>query len=343
MRDPVGRNPVRSHLVQRCGPGGCPPSGHCAGHRHVPESEEQAERLATITVSRSIDHTGAPPTADWVWAAGPTSRDVLPAAAVLHLQRTAGNSAVSRLLARPLPLKNKMPVAQTASPLGAVLTVQRRTDPVHLRPLRPGAKGCLVHVHGDETNALAVARELYRGHCVNLVYIDHPGSRLIRVDVPGRRGLTCQADPNRIFDDAAITRQWATWNSGRCLNPSVQPDAEAAVRRYRDTELLPRIGQCRGNAPGAGPEDGTGVGGLPVVAFHNNTPGSATASPTRRGNRCDENLTIRSYLPGHCEAPATETDPVRISGQQNPTVVPPNPAIVAGQDVDNFILVTDPR
>jgi hypothetical protein len=208
--------------------------------------------------------------------------------------------------------------------------------------VRPDAQGCLVHLHGDETNALAVARTLYRTHCVNLVYIDHPGRRWIRVDVPGRRGLTCSADPNRIFDDTAITKQWAQWNSGACRRPGVRPAAEAAVRNYRDIELLPRIGECRGGAAGAGPASGTIVGNLSVVAFHNNTPSPATASATRRGTDCEEPLTIRSYLPGHCEAGATETDQVRITGQQHPTVPMANPAIVPTQDVDNFFLVTDP-
>lgn len=200
----------------------------------------------------------------------------------------------------------------------------------------------MVHLHGDERNALTAARRLYQGHCVNLVYIDHPGRRLIGVDVPGHRGVTCRADPNRIFDNAAITRQWAEWNSGACLRPSVRPDAEAAVRNYRDTELQPRIEQCRGGAAGAGPSGGATVGGLPVVAFHNNSPSPGTAGVTRRGSRCQENLTIRSYLPGHCEAAATETDQARITGQQTPSVSLPNPAIVPGQDIDNFLLVTDP-
>jgi hypothetical protein len=251
------------------------------------------------------------------------------AAAVLHLQRTAGNGAVATMLGR--------------RGAGRGVPVQRRTDPVHLRPTRPGAQGCLVHLHGDETSALSVARDLYRSHCVNLVYIDHPGRRLIDVDVPGHRGLTCRADPNRVFDDAAITSQWTLWNTGACLQPGVRPDAEAAVRGYRDAELLPRIGQCRGDAGGGGSTGGTPVGSLPVVAFHNNSPGSATAVPTRKGSDCKENLTIRSYLPGHCEETATETDPARLTGTPTPTVVPDNPAIVAGQDVDNFFLVTDPR
>ncbi len=337
--------PGAVHSVQRCGPGGCP-SGHCAGSKHVPGSEEeQSERLATMTVSRSIDHSCGTPAANQAGATGTATaaRDVLTAGAVLHLQRTAGNSAVSKLLGRQPQPQTGRPVIQAAPPPGGALTIQRTTDPVHLRPLRPGAQGCLVHLHGDETNALDVARELYREHCVNLVYIDHPGSRLIRVDVPGHRRLTCKADPNRIFDDAAITSQWAKRNSGACLSPSARPDAEAAVRSYRDAELLPRIGQCRGGAVGAGPTGGTRVGSLPVVAFHNNTPGSATARPTRPGTQCTENLTILSYEVGHCEAAATETDQLRISGQPNPTVPLKNPAIDPRQDVDNFILVTDPR
>jgi hypothetical protein len=156
------------------------------------------------------------------------------------------------------------------------------------------AQACLFHLHGDETNALRVAQELYRTHCVNMAYIDHPGSRLINVDVPSRRGVTCRADPNRIFDNIAIDNQWGKWNRGRCLREPIKRDAKAALRDFRDNTLNPKIRQCRGQSITQGQGGGTGViGNLPIAAFHNNAPGSPTASPTRRNSRCIEDMTLR--------------------------------------------------
>jgi hypothetical protein len=149
--------------------------------------------------------------------------------------------------------------------------------------------------------------------------------------------MTCLADPNRIFTDTGITSKWAEWNNGRreCLGEPVRNEAQDAVRAYRDNELEPKIRQCRGQTVDSGGViAGADVSGnLPVAAFHNNTPASrpdATAS----GRGCPENLTIRSYLSGHCESAATETDAARTGGF-------PNPNIIGGQDIDNFILVTD--
>jgi LAS superfamily LD-carboxypeptidase LdcB len=239
-----------------------------------------------------------------------------------QLQQSHGNSFVRHHIVQQHPPK---------------LGVQLRTDPVTLRPTRSGAQACLLHLHGNERNALQVAQQLYSSHCVNLAYIDHPGHRLIRVDVPGHHGVTCNADPNRIFNNAAIASQWTLWNSGRCLRGPIRSAAQQAVANYRDDVLNPAIRQCRGQPITRGQVGGTGVtGNLPIAVFHNNTPGSPSARPTRRGGRCRENLTIRSYLPGHCEAAATETDRRRTHGL-------PNPNIVSGQDVDNFMLVTDPR
>jgi hypothetical protein len=227
-------------------------------------------------------------------------------------------------------------LAHVVQQRGSRPAVQRATDGVVLEPVRPAARACLVHLHGDEPNALATARGLYRDRCVNLAWIRHPGRRTVRVDVPGH-AVACEADPNRVFEDAAIAALWGKWNTGACAG-TLAAAGQAAVRSWRDTQLIPAIAQCRLRAAGT---DVAGAGGadpnLPVVAFHNNTAAPSATPPVSGtpGGRCTENLTIRSYLPGHCESLATDTDPARTGGLPNPTIVP-------GQDIDDFILVTDP-
>jgi hypothetical protein len=229
-------------------------------------------------------------------------------------------------------------LAHVVQQRGSRPAVQRATDSVVLEPVRPAARACLVHLHGDEPTALATAQGLYRDRCVNLAWIRHPGRRKVRVDVPGHT-VACEADPNRVFLDAAIAAKWSDWNTGACAG-SLASAGQAAVRNWRDTQLIPAIAACRLRAAGTGPAAAPAGADqdLPVVAFHNNSDaGAGTPSVTGTpGRACSENLTIRSYLPGHCESLATDTDPARTGGLANPTIVP-------GQDIDNFILVTDPR
>jgi len=225
--------------------------------------------------------------------------------------------------------------------------IQRSNPPVTLEsPVRPNAQACLVHLHGDEANALSVAQNLHRSSCVNLTFIDNPGRRMIRIDVPGHTGISCNADPNRIFSDAGINTKWDDWNrrNTRCRTSPVKTAAIGAVKQYRDNDLNPKIRQCRGQSVDANQAiAGTGVtGSLPVMAFHNNRD-QATARNSRR------DLTINSYRPGRGEASATETDPSRLNtaftqinqnaGSGVPTT-PSNPHIQTGRDVDDFILVT---
>ncbi|MGB7537784.1 MAG: DUF4157 domain-containing protein [Anaerolineales bacterium] len=208
----------------------------------------------------------------------------------------------------------------------------QRTPNVELRS-NPGARGCLVHLHGrgradpGEGFSWEVANRMFGEYCVNFVYIDHT-SRLIDVDVPGASpSLTCRADPNRIFTDAGINsaQGYDNHNSGRCLVEPEKSAAQAAIRAFRDQTLNPKIRQCRGQAVSQGQTAGTGVeGAFPLAAFHNNTPGAP--------------LTIESYiLPGGSESAATETNTARTRGICNPHI-----ATGRGNNIDNFYLVTNP-
>jgi hypothetical protein len=233
--------------------------------------------------------------------------------------------------------------------------VQRRTDQVIQRPIRNNAKTCLLHLHGTEKNALKVAQDLYNAYCVNLVYIHHPKRRLINVDVPGHRGVICRADPNRIFNNAAITSKWPEWNSGRCLRNPVMKAAQTAVINFRDNELNPKIRQCRGQSivgtkiPGTGP-----TGSLPIVVFHGNVLTKVGTPKYRRqiGTR-KESLTILSYCPRHLEEKAADKRTQKVRGvtiQHNSKCIKTistyrpilNPHIEKGQNPDDFILVTKP-
>jgi hypothetical protein len=231
-------------------------------------------------------------------------------------------------------------LAHTVQQAGGAPALQRTSDPVLLKPVRPNARACVVHVHGNEPVAFTAAEQLYNTRCVNMAWIDHPGRRLIDVDVaaPGGGTMTCRADPNRIFDNTALHNQWGNWNTGPCMTTAGRAAGEAAVQAWRDTRLNVAIRQCRGQAVSATGVAGTGVsGGLPVLSMHNNTAAPSGAPPVTGAGTpgCRENLSIRSYLPNHCEAGATETDPARTHGH-------PNPNIIRGQDIDNFVLVTDP-
>jgi hypothetical protein len=239
--------------------------------------------------------------------------------------------------------------------------VQRLTDPV-VECTRANAAACLVHLHGSETEALAVAKDRYCQYCVNMVYINHPGCRLLRVDVPGK-GITCCADPNRIFNDRAISNSWNQWNrrrmpaswgcgAGHCTGDyrkcrRYKTDAITAVKNYRDTRLLPAINRCRviprpqlnHRAP------------LPVVAFHGNTPGGLTIR-SFAGSR--DTARYRSRNPNHPDSKRLEnafnvlkTNP-GTSRPRNPPRRATGPASLrnphiqrgGGQKLDDFFLVT---
>ena len=190
--------------------------------------------------------------------------------------------------------------------------IQRVTDSV-VECNRNGAPACLLHLHGNETDALNVAERLYCTHCLNLVHINNPGRRFVHVDVTaGDSTFTCCADPNRIFSDSAINSDWNGWNhlpgasfpghygvpADMCRDPLCrqhQNEAIAAVIAYRNDSLLPAINRCR---EGAGTvseiNTGTSVTGRPVIAFHNNTPGGTTPGGP---------LSIHSYSPGSPGSP----------------------------------------
>ncbi|MEO5558144.1 MAG: DUF4157 domain-containing protein [Dokdonella sp.] len=93
---------------------------------------------------------------------------------------------------------------------------------VLLETLRPAAKACLVHLHGEEHTAAGVAQELYGRRCVNYVHLDTDqgpltgiDQRFVEFDVDVNSvNFTCKADPNRVFSDKGrgddATHKWIT-------------------------------------------------------------------------------------------------------------------------------------
>ena len=185
-----------------------------------------------------------------------------------------------------------------------------RESPV-VRDFQTDAQVCMVHLHGDEQNAFHTAQDLHGRFCSNFVHLTYASSpeRLIHVDSGSGSGRkTCNADPNRIFNDKGIDNSLARWNSGRACRNSGS-GAKTELQDFRDNELMPAINACR-----AGANDTH----LPIVAFHNNTNGA---------------LSINSYSAGNSESGAAETDAARLGSRANPH-------IQTGQDPDNFLLVT---
>ncbi len=178
----------------------------------------------------------------------------------------------------------------------------RESPRVHTQP---GAQVAMVHLHGDERNALETALYMFRNYCANLVHLDST-TRCVTVDIPGT-SRPCTADPNRIFSSASVTRVNA-FNLPCACPARRRNSAVTELHNFRDNQLLPAIDQIRST-------DGEQ---LPVVTFHNNTPGR---------------FSIRSYQPRGSEAGATETDPALLGGRTNPS-------IRSGEDPDNFYLVT---
>lgn len=216
------------------------------------------------------------------------------------------------------------PVA--AAPSGGVQRAVTITSTPQER-LRPGARVCLVHLHGDERNAFEAAFVLHGEFCANLVFLSSTVAarplRHVRIDGLPRRATF---DPNRVFTANGLAT--AAFEPGGGANVGVHPGDRAAARpvvsRWAD-QLKAAIARCRRTSSFDASE------GDPVVALHNNTTPGA--------------LSIESYAPGRSESGATETAaaPLTSAGASAPVA---NPSRVGGTgaraDPDNFLLTTQP-
>jgi hypothetical protein len=161
------------------------------------------------------------------------------------------------------------------------------------------AKVCMIHLHGDEENGRQVATSLRGSHCANFVDLS---SRQRAIHVRTSSGV-CEADPNRIFTATGIDHHALT-----SCPASATAEAKRELVNFRDNQLIPAISQCRQNGGGL-------FGGLPMVAFHNNSGGGFSAATV---------------------AAPSARDTTRTGGATNPSSVP-------GQRPGDFILTTDPQ
>lgn len=203
---------------------------------------------------------------------------------------------------------------------GSPVALQRAVSETPQKLFQPGAQVCMIHLHGNEQNALEVAKSMQADYCANLVHLNNSG-RCITFDTPALSN--CKADPNRIFSTDGVTLANAFGGSCGC-SEGKRSEAVTQIRQFLDQQLGPAIRECR---------SGAGESQLPVVALHNNTRNETTPGA----------LSIESYRRGGSEHGATETDPGRLGGAPNPSELQQEESTPQFRDPDNFLLVTDER
>jgi hypothetical protein len=215
--------------------------------------------------------------------------------------------------------------------------VLQRAVSVPILPFnQPGAQVCIVHLHGNEENALHTAESIWTDYCSNMVHLGSTGhGRCVDVGIPGRQ---CTADPNRIFSDPAIDAGEPFTGDCSC-EAAALPTAKLELKAFRP-RLEGAIGRCRGGS-------GSGIDGpLPTVAFHNNTtPGGLSIGSYVRPPAPAPSPTGRPTPPVRLTADqlAADTGATRTGGVANPSILTgtgPDPHQL--RDPDNFLLVTDP-
>src|SRR5262245_53334314 len=174
------------------------------------------------------------------------------------------------------------PQAAPSSPLQRKMLNKVVTD------FQSAAKACVVHLHGEERTALAVAKEIRKRRCVNLVHLDTT-KRLVdfEIDVGGETHF-CEADPNRVFSDKgrrndALSDKGCRLATGSARTDSLVKDAAktpspakakqadvttaaaAELETWVNNEWGKQISLGRGGN-GSSVENGT----LPTLALHNN-------------------------------------------------------------------------
>jgi hypothetical protein len=201
-----------------------------------------------------------------------------------------------------------------------------------------GAGACVVHLHGEEHTALAVAKEIRKRRCVNLVHLDtytNPAAlqRLVQfeIDVAGKKHV-CAADPNRVFTEAGLKKDALETNGCHLeSDPKKRTDGQTDVkdkavdelRSWVTSEWGSKISQCRGGG-GSSPTDGT----LPTLALHNNELKFKDGKEVPLLNTYEKVKEKGSRLP---------SDPKDTSKKSA------NPLINPAEKTNDFFLVTRPQ
>ncbi len=201
-----------------------------------------------------------------------------------------------------------------------------------------GAGACVVHLHGEEHTALAVAKEIRNRRCVNLVHLDtytNPSAlqRYVRfeIDVAGKKHV-CAADPNRVFTEAGLKKD-ALADKGCHLEKDqskrtdgqtdVKDKAVDELRTFVSTEWGSKISECRAGS-GSSPTDGA----LPVLALHNNEEHVVD------GKKIPLLDSYKGVAEKGSRLPQDPKDPGKKAA---------NPLIKPGEGMNDFFLVTKPQ
>ena len=171
-------------------------------------------------------------------------------AAVLALQRSAGNRNVVRALGVRSIARRQAPAARAAATAAAA----PRLD------VRPSVNGpacaCLVFIHNNERNARLTAELLHR-HCRYNLVIAEPDTGQRRVRLPRGTGTV---DPNELFPPAVIEQ---------CVDdPQPCRDFVAANSASTDPRVIRQVVERQFFLAVFDGSDGFR---LPLVALHNNT------------------------------------------------------------------------
>ena len=197
------------------------------------------------------------------------------------------------------------------------------------------AKACLVHLHGEEHTALAVAKELRGRRCLNLVHLDtysNPAAlqRYVRfnISVDGNTH-ECAADPNRVFTDAGLDKNALNDEGCHLSGKSARTDKDAKVKAEAVKAMKGfaadwggKISECRGGG-GSSPTDGT----LPTLALHNNEIQMKEGKPVPL---------LDSYKDVAEKGERLPPDP------KDPSKKAKNPLVKPGEGINDFYLVTKP-
>jgi len=228
------------------------------------------------------------------------------------------------------------------------------TSPFQRKPLNNvvtdfqiGAKACVVHLHGEERTALAVAKEIRTRRCVNLVHLDTTQRYVgFEFDVGGEKHH-CEADPNRVFTDKGLNKD-ALKDKGCRLasdssktpkrteipitnipkdekekkkveeaNKKADSVKKAAVHDMKDfvqDEWGKQISECR-----QGDGESVKTGALPILALHNN-----------------EGITLSSFKDVAEKGERMPADPDKPGKKMK------NPSFKSGEDPNDFFFVNKP-
>ncbi len=238
--------------------------------------------------------------------------------------------------------------AVSVSQAAPTSSLQRKMLNSVVTDFQKGAKACVVHLHGEERTALAVAKEIRTRRCVNLVHLDTTQRNIEFEITVGGEAHICEADPNRVFSakgrnkdalmnsgcrlakgssartDDVFSKADKTPTPGKASRADVTAAAATELETFVNDQWGKKISQCRGGN-GSTVRNGT----LPVLALHNNE--------LRKDKSGKPVPLLDSYKDVAEKGARLPADP------KDPKKKMPNPSVKRGEGINDFFLVTDPK